>query len=109
MSSNEHSPLVSSALELFGNLIKVRRLERGITQKDLARSLNISAQTVRCIETGQGNVKVGTVFEVANHLGINLFELDEVSVHEMNEELRDQLTVLPKKLRQPSKSVCVDF
>lgn len=63
------------------NTIKVERAKRNITQDDLAKSVQVSRQTINAIETGKFipstllalklsryfNITVNDIFELENH------------------------------------------
>ena len=51
---------------------KYRRLSMGMTQKDLAKRAKVSVSTVQMIERDWKMVGLGSVYKVAEALGINL-------------------------------------
>lgn len=58
-----------------GALIRALRLEQGMTQRELADRLLLSAKTVSKWETGQGCPDVGLLAELSGILGVNLAHL----------------------------------
>lgn len=61
----------------FGKKLKFLRLEKGLTQLELAEILDMSPNFVGMIERGERNTTVENVFKIARALGIkpsNLFE-----------------------------------
>ena len=62
------------------NIVKKIRIERGLSQQDLATALNVSRQTISYIENGQKKPTILLVLKLAEHLGIpveTIFELEE--------------------------------
>ncbi|MNY33114.1 helix-turn-helix protein [compost metagenome] len=57
-------------LENIGTLVKNRRLERKIRQKDIAEAVGISTQTLSKIETGTPSVEMRAYMIVLWHLGL---------------------------------------
>lgn len=54
----------------FGRAIKALRVERGISQEELADLANIQRPTLSSIETGASDPRLGTVFKLAEALGL---------------------------------------
>lgn len=64
-------------LQKFGKKLKFLRLEKGLTQLELAEILDMSPNFVGMIERGERNTTVENIFKIARALGIkpsNLFE-----------------------------------
>lgn len=64
-------------IQKFGKRIKFLRLDRGLTQLELAEILDMSPNFIGMIERGERNTTVENVFKIARALGIkpsNLFE-----------------------------------
>jgi len=101
-------------------LIREKRKEKGITQADMAGKLGISQSAYKDIELGKTDLKVRTLQQIADVLGINLFserggkqEQSLVAVNpqniysdlnqlkknqeEMNEKLNEILSLFGKK------------
>ncbi|HET9593980.1 MAG TPA: helix-turn-helix transcriptional regulator [Anaeromyxobacteraceae bacterium] len=62
-------------LRALGARIRERRLERRMTQQDLADSLRLSIAYVSLIERGGRNPPITTVFQIAHALGISAADL----------------------------------
>ena len=58
-----------------GNLIRALRLEKGMTQRAVAESLNISAKTVSKWETGLGCPDVSLLADLADTFGVSVGSL----------------------------------
>lgn len=52
----------------FGNYIKERRIEKGLSQEDVAKKLNISQQAYSRYERGDREPGLQTIFDLANIL-----------------------------------------
>ncbi|MGN1152471.1 MAG: helix-turn-helix domain-containing protein [Candidatus Gastranaerophilaceae bacterium] len=64
-------------LQKFGKRLKSLRLDRNLTQLELAEILDMSPNFIGMIERGERNTTVENVFNIARALGIkpsNLFE-----------------------------------
>lgn len=64
-------------LQKFGNRLKSLRVERDLTQLELAEILDMSPNFIGMIERGERNTTVENVFKIARALNIkpsNLFE-----------------------------------
>lgn len=58
-----------------GNIIRRVRLDRKMTQKQLAEKLNISDKAISKWECGSGNPDVSLILELSSVLGIGVQEL----------------------------------
>ncbi len=64
-------------LQKFGKRLKSLRIDRGLTQLELAEILDMSPNFIGMIERGERNTTVENVFKIARALNIkpsNLFE-----------------------------------
>lgn len=64
-------------LQKFGKRLKFLRLDKNLTQLELAEILDMSPNFIGMIERGERNTTVENVFNIARALGIkpsNLFE-----------------------------------
>src|SRR5262249_35002157 len=91
----------SEALKLLGTQIKHARLERRWSQTDLAARIGVDFRTLASVERGMPNVAVGTVFNAAFTVGVNLFGLegDELALARRRGE--ETLALMPKQARGP--------
>ena len=62
-------------LVAFGRSIKEARLERGVSQEELAYQAEIDRSYMSSIERGEQNVGLMSMTRVANALGVTLSEL----------------------------------
>ena len=56
----------------LGGFLKQARIDRGLTQAQLAEKLNVRRQRVLYLERGDGHISVPLVFSVLQELGIAL-------------------------------------
>jgi transcriptional regulator with XRE-family HTH domain len=94
-----YAPRTIRTVELLGMEISRARVERRITQAELAERAGISPDTLSSIEQGSPTVAIGTVFEVAHLLGIDLL-VDGDDLDAMWSRTRQTLALLPGRVRQ---------
>jgi ribosome-binding protein aMBF1 (putative translation factor) len=70
VSENGNSPL--------GDRLREERSERGLSLRELARRLDVSASLVSQIETGKIQPSVRTLYAMVSELGVSLDELFDV-------------------------------
>ena len=103
-----YSPQTRDAVRLLGLEIARTRRARRWTIPDLAERAGVSAVTVRSAEKGAVTVAIGTVFEIASILGIDLFGAPSELPH-LVARSRERLTLLPARVRESSVPVDDDF
>ena len=104
-----YSRYTQEAGQLFGNLIRLKRKERRMTQAELAERAGISIGTMRKIEQGDLKCEVGLFFEVAVLVGVRLFEIDTLPMNLLAERVEDKLALLPKRINKQKTEVRDDF
>lgn len=97
------------ALSVLGKLIRIGRMERGMTAQELADRVGISRTTLYNIEKGAPGPEIGTVFEAAALVGVRLFDQDDAALRTENARLAEKLTLLPKSVRSSRAEVDDDF
>lgn len=97
------------ALSILGKLIRIGRMEHGMTAQELADRAGISRTTLHNIERGAPGAEIGTVFEAASLAGVRLFEYDDTALRIENARLDEKLTLLPKSVRPSRTEVDDDF
>jgi putative transcriptional regulator len=65
------------------NKIEAMRRERGMTQEQLAKSLNVSRQTVGSLENGRYNPSILLAFKIARLFGTTI---EEILIYEAEDE-----------------------
>ncbi len=103
------SRVTRQALSILGQLIRIGRIERGMTAQNLADRAGISRTTLYRIEKGSPGPEVGTVFEVAALAGVRLFSDDSHALASQEAWLHEKLTLLPKSVRSAKREVDDDF
>lgn len=67
-------------MERFGNIIKERRKELSITQRELAALAGIGINTLTKIERGEANPSLKVVLSILNTLGLEM----DIKIKSMN-------------------------
>jgi transcriptional regulator with XRE-family HTH domain len=91
----------ADALGVLGNQIKLARHARGWTVTDLAARLDVNPRTVTKIESGSPSVSIGTAFNAAFTVGVNLFGLEGPELARARRQGEETLALLPSKIRKP--------
>lgn len=89
----------ADALAALGQQIHEARLVKGWTVIDTASRLGADHRTVRAVEKGSPTVAIGTVFNAAVLLGVNLFGLDPQALAQARRRGADTLALLPSRVR----------
>lgn len=87
------------ALAILGGQIKTARLRRRWTQADLAGRIGVDFRTLAAVEKGAPHVAVGTVFNAAFTVGVNLFGLDGDELTLARRRGEETLALLPRTAR----------
>lgn len=103
-----YSPQTRDAVQLLGMEIARARRARRWAIAELAERAGFSRITVRAAEQGSLTVSIGTVFEIATILGIELFGPPE-QMDDLLTRSRDRLALLPSRVREPANDVDDDF
>jgi transcriptional regulator with XRE-family HTH domain len=90
------------AITVLGQRVAMARRERRWTAAELAQRAHISLDTLRKIERGEPTVMIGSYFEVATLLGVELWEADADAVERYKDRFRDRLSLLPSRVRPTS-------
>jgi len=98
-----YSSLTQEAAALLGSRIRLGRRERRWTLEELAERVGIGVVTMRKIEQGDPNVRLGAAFEAASLTGVALFHEDPSRLALETSRVEDRLAVLPQSIRKPSK------
>lgn len=103
-----YSPQTRDAVRLLGMEIARTRRERRWTIHDLAERAGVSHVTVRAAEKGAVTVAIGTVFEIASILGIDLFGAPS-ELPQLVARSSERLTLLPARVRESAGPIDDDF
>lgn len=75
---------------IFGERVKARRLELGLSQMEFAMQIGISRPGLSIIEAGRGNPKLKTIEAMAANMGVSpaelLLPLDAPAAHHMRRQ-----------------------
>jgi transcriptional regulator with XRE-family HTH domain len=97
------------ATHVLGLEIARARRERRWTINELAERAGGSRITVRAAEAGTPTVAIGTMFELATILGIDLYGARPAELPELVSRQRDRLALLPARMRGPATPIDDDF
>lgn len=101
--NSRNSRATKSTLKYIGNLIRLTRKERGVTQQELCERMGVSRGLVKRIEFGNPNVSIGAVFEACFILGIPLLGCDIDEVNNLSKMLSYMNRIIP--LSTPNKNL----
>lgn len=90
-----------AAVQVLGESVRAGRLRRGWSVATLAERVGVSAPTITKIERGNPSVAIGTVFEAARLVGVELFGGNEVLAGHV---VRNELALLPQRGRARRKA-----
>ena len=97
------------ALALFGTLLRAARIERGMSQAQLAERLGVGRHSVIALEQGSPTLAIGTAFEAAVILGIPLLADDAQGQAKLAGSLAALATVLPARAGRKIVALDDDF
>lgn len=91
---------VASAIQRFGENIRLARLRRRMSQEELAQACDITRKTLYAVEKGNASASLGTVFGVLWKLGLigNAAALADPDADEHGKTL--EAARRPKRVRQ---------
>jgi len=64
-----------STAKRFGNNMKKIRLEKGMSQGDICRALNLDRAYISNVENGKQNLTISTMEKIAKALGVKIDQL----------------------------------
>ncbi len=102
------SPLTTEVLSTLADAIRAGRIRRGMTIRELAERVGVSAPTVIKVERGDPGVAIGTVLEAAKMVGVPFFHEHPEVRERYNAQKRSDLALLPAAAR-PRRVVDDDF
>lgn len=88
------------ALSVLGQQVRLGRHARRWSVADLAARLGVNPRTVSSLEAGTPGVAIGTVFNAALLVGVDLFGLDGPELARARRAGADTLALLPAKVRK---------
>ena len=72
MSDTQPARDISSELDAIGDRLREERVKAGISQRELARRLGLSASLISQLESGLSKPSVGTLYAIVTELGLSL-------------------------------------
>ena len=88
-------------MQIPGESVRAGRLRRGWSVATLAERVGVSAPTITKIERGNPSVAIGTVFEAARLVGVELYGGNEDLAGQV---VRNELALLPQRGRARRKA-----
>ncbi len=73
INNKKESVVVDELCKNIGEKIKNIRIQNGLTQKQIAKKLNVSQQLISRIENGQENISILTLKNIAKVLNLKVF------------------------------------
>jgi transcriptional regulator with XRE-family HTH domain len=104
-----YSKYAKEAVFLLGQQIKLGRKKRKWSEQNLAARAGISRATLQKIEAGEMSPSIGLVFEVAALVGVPLFEQESRALATSIELTQSKIALLPKRIKNMTKTVDDDF
>jgi transcriptional regulator with XRE-family HTH domain len=68
----EQTKVDATHLDGIGHRLREERIRTGISQRELARRLGLSASLISQLESGQSRPSVGTLYSIVTELGVSL-------------------------------------
>lgn len=103
------SPYTKEALLVLGQLIRINRIEKKMTVKELADRIGISRGVIQRIERGDPSSLIGSFFEAAAILGVRLYDADIGKMTKLSETNSKFLDLMPKAARKRKVIIDDDF
>lgn len=97
------------ATGLLGQLIRLGRKRRRMTQLELAQRLGAARSTVQRIEQGDPRVEMGLVFEAAALVGVALFDAEGADLRARMRRVEDRDALLPQRIYKHAAGLIDDF
>lgn len=103
------APGTLDAVRVLGQQIARARRARRWTAAELGERVGVTARTIASVEGGAPTVALGTYFEAATVLGVPLFGADGPGLAALARQGRDELALLPRRIRHPLVEIDDDF
>ena len=89
---------INDIKEIFGKVLSELRIQKGLTQEQLAEKLNLSTHTITRIENGKAFVSCGVISDICNLFNISPSVLFTEKPHILREEHIDYIEQIIKLL-----------
>jgi len=100
------SMATKNTVSYLGKLIKLARKERGFSQEELAKRINVSRSLIQRIELGNTKVSIGSVFEACFILGIPLMGCNKEHINNLSKMLSYLNKLIPDGI--PNKNIVIN-
>lgn len=109
--TREISPKAPSINDKYAGLkLKLLRLKRNMTQRELASKVNVTFQQIQKYERGVNRISIGTLYDICTALEVKPAEflqdfyreqkVAEVAERVLSDEIIDEIIVLPNDLQK---------
>jgi transcriptional regulator with XRE-family HTH domain len=102
--TRSYLPQTTQATKVLGLEIASMRRGRRMTATDLSERAGITTDTLRKAERGDPTVGIGTVFELAGLVGIDLFGVSPADLPPLVRRGEDRLALLPSRVRTSERT-----
>jgi DNA-binding XRE family transcriptional regulator len=103
------SPTVVAALTVVGQEIRLARQGMGWTVQELADRAGVNEKTVRAIEAGAPTAAIGTVFELAWLVGLQMLGHTDDELPALLARGQERLALAPARVRKPARTRRASF
>lgn len=93
-------PQAQDAVRVLGLEVARARRARRWSQAELAERAGVSRETVRKVEHGGSAVAIGTAFDLAALVGVELFGASPGDLPQLIRRGEERLAVLPSRVRK---------
>jgi transcriptional regulator with XRE-family HTH domain len=102
---HHYLPATRDAVTLLGLQIAEARRRRQTSPSELAERAGITVPTLRKAERGEPTVAIGTVFELATLVGVDLFGVESEALPAAIRRGEERLALLPARVRRRDRDV----
>ncbi|KGE16135.1 MULTISPECIES: helix-turn-helix domain-containing protein [Sphingobacterium] len=92
-------------MNALGKKIRLLRHQKGWSQEDVAKRLDISIPAFSKIETGITDVNLSRLNQISKLFGLSLVQLLSTTDSEEEKQIQDEINVLSKKLQSRDSEV----
>lgn len=103
------STYTADAVKLLTATIRAERKKRKMTEAELAERIGVSRDFIHRMEKGDMACAIGSVFEAAHMVGIQLFDMGPNRLTSQLSQIEEKLTLLPKAIHKKKKVINDDF
>jgi len=103
------SPYSKDAIKLLMASIRAERKKKAMTEQELADRIGASRDFVYRMEKGDPSCAIGSVFEAAHVVGLQLFDMGPSRLSSELRRMEEHLTLLPKAIHKKTKVIDDDF